>query len=51
MNQKDRDFLQLLSTRLKVFFDEMDELAEEIERYVFKNTTQRSPEWSGRANR
>ena len=50
LNAKDRAALKRLAAKLKAVLDELDVMAEEVERYQFKKTTQRSPEWRGRAN-
>lgn len=50
MNAKDREYAMRLLGKLKVFLDDMEALAEEVERWVMKKTTQRSPEWRGGAN-
>jgi hypothetical protein len=50
MNAKERKQLKLIASKLKVIFDELESMAEEIERHQFKKSTQRSPEWRGGAN-
>lgn len=50
MDAQDRAAVKLWAQRLKVLMDELEFVAQEVEAYVMKKTTQRSPEFRGRAN-
>lgn len=57
MNRNDREKVREmmrdvanLQHKLACLYNELDEMATEVEAYVMKKTTQRSPEWRGGAN-
>ena len=45
-----REALEQFVSRLMILVDEVNSLADEVDAYLMKKTTQDSPEWHGRAN-
>jgi len=51
---KIREFKRRLievARNIEIELNEVNELADEIDAYIMKKTTQRSPEWNDRTNR
>lgn len=50
MSKLDKERAEKFMDRLNVIVDSLELLADEVERWVMKKTTQRSPEFRGGAN-